>query len=104
MKVQGHIKSLVEEHFADHLEHVMRDPILFGDFRTALNEAEPRLYEDIQDYELAKALFKVECISWELCLRNGQEPASNCRKSVLFCVHTELYVLQCPFGVCSDEN
>uniref|UniRef100_A0A8C3NCR8 Dynein-1, subspecies f n=1 Tax=Geospiza parvula TaxID=87175 RepID=A0A8C3NCR8_GEOPR len=56
--VQGHIKTLVEEHFADHLEHVMRDPILFGDFRTALNEAEPRLYEDIQDYELAKALFK----------------------------------------------
>uniref|UniRef100_A0A8D2N9M5 Dynein-1, subspecies f n=1 Tax=Zonotrichia albicollis TaxID=44394 RepID=A0A8D2N9M5_ZONAL len=56
--VQGHIRSLVEEHFADHLEHVMRDPILFGDFRTALNEAEPRFYEDIQDYELAKALFK----------------------------------------------
>ncbi|XP_038008579.1 dynein heavy chain 10, axonemal [Motacilla alba alba] len=56
--VQGHIKTLVEEHFADHLEHVMRDPILFGDFRTALNEAEPRIYEDIQDYELAKALFK----------------------------------------------
>ncbi|OWK54873.1 Dynein heavy chain 10, axonemal [Lonchura striata] len=56
--VQGHIKTLVEEHFADDLEHVMRDPVLFGDFRTALNEAEPRIYEDIQDYDLAKALFK----------------------------------------------
>ncbi|XP_058707745.1 dynein axonemal heavy chain 10 [Poecile atricapillus] len=56
--VQGHIKTLVEEHFSDDLEHVMRDPVLFGDFRTALNEAEPRIYEDIQDYDLAKALFK----------------------------------------------
>ncbi|KAM4891097.1 dynein axonemal heavy chain 10 [Sylvia borin] len=56
--VQGHIKTLVEEHFADELEHVMRDPVLFGDFRTALNEAEPRVYEDIQDYDVAKALFK----------------------------------------------
>ncbi|XP_063271579.1 dynein axonemal heavy chain 10 [Prinia subflava] len=56
--VQGHIKTLVEKHFEDHLEHVMRDPVLFGDFRTALNEAEPRVYEDIQDYDVAKALFK----------------------------------------------
>ncbi|XP_039416979.1 dynein heavy chain 10, axonemal isoform X2 [Corvus cornix cornix] len=56
--VQGHIKTLVEEHFTDDLEHVIRDPILFGDFRTALNEAEPRIYEDIQDYDVAKALFQ----------------------------------------------
>uniref|UniRef100_U3K3Y5 Dynein-1, subspecies f n=1 Tax=Ficedula albicollis TaxID=59894 RepID=U3K3Y5_FICAL len=56
--VQGHIKTLVEEHFPDDLEHVMRDPVLFGDFRTALNYAEARVYEDIQDYDIAKALFK----------------------------------------------
>ncbi|KAF4798840.1 Dynein-1-alpha heavy chain, flagellar inner arm I1 complex [Turdus rufiventris] len=56
--VQGHIKNLVEEHFTDDLEYVMRDPVLFGDFRTALNYAEPRVYEDIQDYDIAKALFK----------------------------------------------
>ncbi|KAJ7419933.1 Dynein heavy chain 10, axonemal [Willisornis vidua] len=56
--VQGHIKSLVEEHFTDELEHALRDPVLFGDFRTALNEAEPRVYEDIQDYDVAKALFQ----------------------------------------------
>lgn len=60
LKVQGHIKNLVEEHFTDDLEYVMRDPVLFGDFRTALNYAEPRVYEDIQDYDIAKALFKVE--------------------------------------------
>ncbi|XP_006149290.1 dynein heavy chain 10, axonemal [Tupaia chinensis] len=56
--VQGHIGSLVVEHFKDDVETVMRDPILFGDFRTALQEGEARVYEDIQDYEAAKALFQ----------------------------------------------
>ncbi|XP_049721902.1 dynein axonemal heavy chain 10 isoform X2 [Elephas maximus indicus] len=56
--VQGHIGNLVEEHFNDDLEVVMRDPILYGDFRMALHEEEARVYEDIQDYEAAKALFQ----------------------------------------------
>ncbi|XP_071619148.1 dynein axonemal heavy chain 10 isoform X2 [Heliangelus exortis] len=56
--VQDHIKNLIEEHFKDDLEEAMRDPILFGDFRTALSEGEPRIYEDIQDYDAAKAVFQ----------------------------------------------
>ncbi|XP_013358995.1 PREDICTED: dynein heavy chain 10, axonemal isoform X2 [Chinchilla lanigera] len=56
--VQEHIRSLVSEHFADDEEMVMRNPILFGDFRMALHDEEPRVYEDIQDYEAAKALFQ----------------------------------------------
>ncbi|XP_027024931.2 dynein axonemal heavy chain 10 isoform X2 [Tachysurus fulvidraco] len=56
--VQGHIKSLIEEHFKTDLESAMRDPILFGDYRTALTESEPRVYEDIQDYDACKALFQ----------------------------------------------
>ncbi|XP_062480123.1 dynein axonemal heavy chain 10 isoform X3 [Pezoporus occidentalis] len=56
--VQGHMKNLIEEHFKDSLEQAMRDPVLFGDFRMALNEGEPRVYEDIQDYDAAKALFQ----------------------------------------------
>ena len=36
---------------------VLKDPILYGDYRTALDESEPRIYEDIIDYESAKALF-----------------------------------------------
>ncbi|XP_064322361.1 dynein axonemal heavy chain 10 [Phalacrocorax carbo] len=56
--VQGHIKKLIEENFRDDLEQAMRDPILFGDFRMALNEGEPRIYEDVQDYDAAKALFQ----------------------------------------------
>ncbi|XP_010291294.1 PREDICTED: dynein heavy chain 10, axonemal, partial [Phaethon lepturus] len=56
--VQGHIKNLIEENFRDDLEQAMRDPILFGDFRMALSEGEPHIYEDIQDYDAAKALFQ----------------------------------------------
>ena len=44
------------------MEYILRDPILFGDYRTALEESEPRLYEDIQDFEAAKALFQEVCI------------------------------------------
>lgn len=74
----------------------MRDPILFGDFRMALNEGEPRIYEDIQAYDVAKNLFQVVCFSLELCVifvslheaKNGQEIAPNKVKSVCMCTHT----------------
>ncbi|XP_019718448.1 dynein heavy chain 10, axonemal-like [Hippocampus comes] len=56
--VQGLIKALVEEHFKANIDDVMRDPVLFGDYRTALSETEPRVYEDLQDYEASKALFQ----------------------------------------------
>uniref|UniRef100_A0A8D3AXA9 AAA+ ATPase domain-containing protein n=1 Tax=Scophthalmus maximus TaxID=52904 RepID=A0A8D3AXA9_SCOMX len=56
--VQGHIKNLIEEHFNSDMEAVIRDPILFGDYRTALRESEPRVYEDILDYDASKALFQ----------------------------------------------
>lgn len=56
--LQKKLKSLLEEHFKSDVEYTCRDPLLFGDFRTALDEGEPRLYEDIQDYEAAKALFQ----------------------------------------------
>lgn len=58
-QVQDLIHILVSDYFPDDEEAVMRDPILFGDFRMALHEGEPRVYEDIQDYEAAKALFQV---------------------------------------------
>lgn len=40
------------------IEYVFRDPILFGDYRNALEIGEPRIYEDLQDYEASKALFE----------------------------------------------
>lgn len=35
----------------------MREPILFGDYRNSLT-GEPRVYEDVVDYEASKALFE----------------------------------------------
>ena len=40
----------------------MRDPLLFGDYRNTLEDSEARLYEDIQDFEAAKALFQEVCV------------------------------------------
>uniref|UniRef100_H2ZL82 Uncharacterized protein n=1 Tax=Ciona savignyi TaxID=51511 RepID=H2ZL82_CIOSA len=65
--VQVLIQKLVEENFPKIEEFVSRDPCLFGDYRTALQfcfftqdepESEPRLYEDVQDFDAAKALFQ----------------------------------------------
>ncbi|KAL3856163.1 hypothetical protein ACJMK2_010948 [Sinanodonta woodiana] len=56
--VNNSVKLLIDENFKPHLDFVMRDPLLYGDYRTALEESEPRLYEDIQDFEAAKALFQ----------------------------------------------
>ena len=55
--VQGHIEQLIDEHFSGQKEYALKDPLLFGDYRTALNPDVPRLYEDIQDYEAVKAIF-----------------------------------------------
>ena len=52
------IKVLTVDNYRNHLDVAMRDPSLFGDYRTALEVSEPRLYEDIQDYDAAKALFQ----------------------------------------------
>ncbi len=38
-------------------ETIFRQPSLYGDYRTALDMGEARIYEDIQDYDGAKALF-----------------------------------------------
>ena len=39
-------------------EIIFRQPSLFGDYRTALDMGEARIYEDIQDYAAAKDLFQ----------------------------------------------
>ncbi|XP_017478046.1 PREDICTED: dynein heavy chain 10, axonemal [Rhagoletis zephyria] len=39
-------------------DYVFRDPLLFGDFRNAMNESEPRFYEDLVDYSAVHALFE----------------------------------------------
>ncbi|XP_078791125.1 dynein axonemal heavy chain 10 isoform X3 [Oryzias latipes] len=56
--VHGHIKKLVEEYFETDSEAVLADPILFGDYRAAREECEQRVYEDIGDYDVSKAIFQ----------------------------------------------
>nr|XP_023024309.1 dynein heavy chain 10, axonemal [Leptinotarsa decemlineata] len=42
----------------DVVDYVMRDPLLFGDYRNASNEGEPRFYEDLLDYDAIYFLFQ----------------------------------------------
>ena len=54
------MKTLIDDEpeFKPTASYVFRDPILFGDYRNALEMGEPRIYEDLQDYEASKALFE----------------------------------------------
>ncbi|XP_050294970.1 dynein axonemal heavy chain 10 [Anthonomus grandis grandis] len=47
-----------QEEQADILEYSMRDPLLFGDYRNAVNEGEARDYEDLLDYDAVYFLFQ----------------------------------------------
>ncbi|XP_041985040.1 dynein axonemal heavy chain 10 [Aricia agestis] len=52
-------EELVEEEKQLSLEeYVLRDPLLFGDYRNALEEEEIRYYEDLLDYEAIYFLFQ----------------------------------------------
>ncbi|XP_076380407.1 dynein heavy chain at 89D [Megalopta genalis] len=58
--VATHIKEQIEENWDEEravIEYAMRDPLLFGDFRNAINEDDPRFYEDLLDYEAVYNLF-----------------------------------------------
>jgi len=54
------LKELIHdtwEHELEMVEYILRDPMLYGDFRNACNEGEPRFYEDLLDYEAVYNLF-----------------------------------------------
>ena len=56
--VRGHLTDLINSNFNKEADVVLRDPILYGDYRAALNpETEPRVYEDLQDFDASGALF-----------------------------------------------
>ena len=42
-----------------------RKPILFGDYRTALKEDEPKIYEDLDDYQVVKSIFEEVLIEFK---------------------------------------
>uniref|UniRef100_A0A8D9AKK0 Dynein heavy chain 10, axonemal n=1 Tax=Cacopsylla melanoneura TaxID=428564 RepID=A0A8D9AKK0_9HEMI len=52
-----HISDAVQKSFPPDASFIMRDPLLFGDFRNALKQNEPRHYEDLLDYSAVGHLF-----------------------------------------------
>ncbi|XP_028981786.1 dynein heavy chain 10, axonemal [Diachasma alloeum] len=59
--VRGHLEAKVKtvESWEDEqevIDYILRDPLLFGDFRNACSE-DPRFYEDVLDYEAVYSLF-----------------------------------------------
>ncbi|KAJ4435378.1 hypothetical protein ANN_17992 [Periplaneta americana] len=52
------ITGELQDAFPDDTEYIMRDPLLFGDYRNAMNEDEPRVYEDLIDYDAIYHLFR----------------------------------------------
>ncbi|CAF1153283.1 unnamed protein product [Adineta ricciae] len=58
--IDDKLQSLVDDQslLKPHSELIFRQPSLFGDYRTALDIGEAQIYEDIVDYEAAKAIFE----------------------------------------------
>ncbi|ESN91800.1 hypothetical protein HELRODRAFT_96436 [Helobdella robusta] len=56
--VESFMGDLINESFPTHLSYVMRDPLLYGDYKNSLEDSEGRFYEDLQDFEAVKALFQ----------------------------------------------
>ena len=52
--VRGHLVGLLEANYADEMEFIMRDPILYADYINTLDPSEPRLYECIEDFATAQ--------------------------------------------------
>eukprot|EP00048_Salpingoeca_helianthica_P012901 m.192885 g.192885 ORF g.192885 m.192885 type:complete len:4604 (+) comp15437_c5_seq116:137-13948(+) len=57
-QVQGLIEKLISKSWPAAREPAMAEPILFGDFRNALEAEKPRLYEDFVDYAGARKVFE----------------------------------------------
>lgn len=52
------LDDTLQHFYSPHAGHALRNPILFGDFRNALNKNESRWYEDLLDFEAVFFLFQ----------------------------------------------
>ena len=59
LSLQEKLQSLIGDQptLKPHTDLIFRQPSLFGDYRTALDMGEARIYEDLQDYEAVKSIF-----------------------------------------------
>lgn len=73
------MKKRIEKHFPEDREFIMRDPLLFGDYRNAMNLDGSRIYEDLLDYDAIYYLFQEVGLLDEIsqvflkCMRYMQE-------------------------------
>ena len=47
---------MLRKYFESEMEYALMDPIIFGDYWAAGTEEEVVYYEDMQDYEVCKAI------------------------------------------------
>ena len=59
--VQNQMKTTLEYFFPKSIDYVMQDPLLFGDYRNAMQPDQKREYEDLLDYEAVYHLFTEVC-------------------------------------------
>ncbi len=52
------INRIVLDEFPSDEEYITKTPILFGDFRNRMQEDQPRLYEDLLDFNAVKPIFR----------------------------------------------
>lgn len=55
--IEEKIKLQWSNEYPDVVDYALRNPLLFGDFKNACNDNEPRFYEDVLDYEAVFNLF-----------------------------------------------
>lgn len=51
------VGSLVSQMWRNEAKEINAEPILFGDYRNAQAEGEPRLYEDLESYATVRTVF-----------------------------------------------
>ena len=57
--VMAQLEDIISSNFSQAcVQYSSRMPLLFGDYRTTLQENQPRIYEDLQDYSAAKAILQ----------------------------------------------
>jgi dynein heavy chain, axonemal len=57
--IQNLVRESIKEYFELYVDHTLRNPVLFGDFRNALtHNTDQRYYEDLLDFEAVFFLFQ----------------------------------------------
>jgi len=57
--IQNLVQESIKEYFEPYVDHTLRNPVLFGDFRNALtHNTDQRYYEDLLDFEAVFFLFQ----------------------------------------------